>query len=137
MPVLEGFRQLDLGAHLQKLALVWEYTCHGPFFLHQQSSPADDSSEKPASPWSELPHSSNSPSYSTDCRDNKNGSGASSLAFGHPLEPPSKASQGGTANPGHRFCPWDAGFIRQQHSFDSELLPRRVTSAPHWEGRQL
>lgn len=122
-----------VSAHLWKLALVWEYTRLGPLFMDQQPPAADAGSEKSASPWSELPHSRNPPSYPIHCRDSTSESGAPSPAFG----PPSKASQGGTGNPRQRLCLWEAGFNTQQHSFDRELLPKWGTSAPLWEGRQL
>lgn len=35
MPVVEGFGQWDLGAHLWKLALVSKYTHLGLFFMNQ------------------------------------------------------------------------------------------------------
>lgn len=126
-----------LSAHLWKLALVWEYTHLGPLFMDQQPSATDAGWEKPASPWSELPHSSNPPSYPIHCRDSMSESGAHSPAFGHPLEPTSKASQGGTVNPRQMLCLWDEGFNTQQHSFNRELLPKGGTSAPHLAGRQL
>lgn len=50
-------------------------------FLNQQSSPADNGSEIPASHWSELP------SYPTDCRDCKSGPDTLSPAFSHPWSP--------------------------------------------------
>lgn len=131
------FQTVRFRSTLMKAGLTLKIYSPWSLLYESQSSPADDGSEKPAGPWSELPHSSNPPSYPTDCRDSKSVSGASSPAFGHSLEPSSKACQGGTVNPGQRFCPWGAGFITQQHSFDSELLPRAVMSAPHWEGRQL
>lgn len=146
MPVVESFGQWDIAAHLRKLALVWEYTHLGPFFMNQQSAPADDGTEKPAGPWSEPPHSSNPPSYPIDCRDSKSGSGAPSLAFGHLLDHP-KHPKVGLRTQDTGFAP---GLQASSHnsmastvSWSQEgyrlLLTRRGGSSKllhlHWEAR--